>query len=54
MATGWIKSSNCKSKASDDDVENHHLRRHNSKIHNHHYHRLTTSASCRDSATKDI
>ncbi|CAA3015415.1 uncharacterized protein LOC111368773 [Olea europaea var. sylvestris] len=53
MATGWIKSLNCKSKASDDVVENHHLRRHNSKIHNHHYHRLTSSASCRNSATKD-
>ncbi|KAL2525158.1 hypothetical protein Adt_10212 [Abeliophyllum distichum] len=58
MATGWMKSLNCKSKASDDVVENHHLRRYNhhnnSKIHHHHhYHRLTTSTSCRNSATKD-
>ncbi|CAI9759447.1 unnamed protein product [Fraxinus pennsylvanica] len=58
MATGWMKSLNCKTKASDDVVENHHLRsnhHHNStKIHRHHqYHRLATSTSCRNSATKD-
>ncbi|CAI9772491.1 unnamed protein product [Fraxinus pennsylvanica] len=53
MATGWMKSLNCKSKASDDVVESHHLHRHNSKIHSHHYHRLTSSASCINSATKD-
>ncbi|XP_022871026.1 uncharacterized protein LOC111390244 isoform X1 [Olea europaea var. sylvestris] len=55
MATGWMKSLNCKSKASDDVIENHHLRRNNhhnsSKIH--HYHRLTTSANCTNSTTKD-
>ncbi|KAL0296227.1 UNVERIFIED_CONTAM: hypothetical protein Sradi_6674800 [Sesamum radiatum] len=61
MATGWVKSLQCKSKALDDVVHHHHHRHHNHhsnpKNHRHHHHHsLSHSSSCRNSvqSLKDI
>ncbi|KAI3453524.1 hypothetical protein Pfo_010187 [Paulownia fortunei] len=57
MATGWMKSLQCKSKALDDVVHHHHHRRHshNSNPKNHH-HSLAHSSSCKNSgqSLKDV
>ncbi|KAK4365225.1 hypothetical protein RND71_016583 [Anisodus tanguticus] len=48
MATGWVKSWQCKSRALDDVVNNHH--------HHHQYHILPNSASCKNGvkSLKDV
>ncbi|KAK4338261.1 hypothetical protein RND71_042748 [Anisodus tanguticus] len=49
MATGWVKSWKCKSRALDDVVNNHHH-------HHHQYHILPNSASCKNGvkSLKDV
>ncbi|KAI5655670.1 hypothetical protein M9H77_32857 [Catharanthus roseus] len=52
MATGWVKSLQCKSRALDDVVRN----THHKTTTNHHHHLLSNAASCRKSvqSLKDV
>ncbi|KAL3818200.1 hypothetical protein ACJIZ3_004105 [Penstemon smallii] len=56
MATGWMKSLQCKSKALDDVVHHHHHRRNSTRKTHHNHHSLSNSSSCKNSVQnlKDI
>lgn len=52
MASGWMKSLQCKSKASDDVVDHHHHHHTNPKSHHHRHHSISQSTSCRNSVQR--